>query len=132
LTPPNYHLNLLLKLQDYLTSNSILENPRAGVGIDISPMPAAPWPNVGSTFAPAGKRTALESRTVNRITETVIGKILSSGERTQVRAGVKHKNRLNDRPHPGPLLQGEGETFAVPLKICVSFGVAASRQSAAI
>ena len=67
LTPPNYHLNLLLKLQDYLTSNSILENPRAGVGIDISPMPAAPWPNVGSTFAPAGKRTALASRTVNRI-----------------------------------------------------------------
>jgi hypothetical protein len=30
-------------------------------------------------------------RTVNRITETVIAKILSPGERTQVRASVKHK-----------------------------------------
>ena len=33
-------------------------------------------------------------RTVNQITETVIAKILSSGERTQVRAGVKHKSVL--------------------------------------
>jgi len=41
----------------------LLENPRAGMGIDISPMPAASWPNACATFAPAGKRTALESRT---------------------------------------------------------------------
>jgi hypothetical protein len=39
-----------------------LENPCAGIGIDISPMPAASWPNACATFAPAGKRTALESR----------------------------------------------------------------------
>src|SRR5208282_2809528 len=29
--------------------------------------------------------------------------------------------RLNDRPHPGPLLRGEGEFFAVPLKIRATF-----------
>ena len=28
----------------------------------------------------------------------------------------QEKVRLNNRPHPGPLLQGEGESFAVPLK----------------
>jgi hypothetical protein len=34
------------------------------------------------------------------------------GEKVRMRAGVKHKIRLNDRPHPGPLLRGEGEMFA--------------------
>jgi hypothetical protein len=29
------------------------------IGIDISPKPAASWPNACATFAPAGKRTAL-------------------------------------------------------------------------
>jgi hypothetical protein len=33
------------------------------MGIDISPMPAASWPNACATFAPTGKQTALESRT---------------------------------------------------------------------
>jgi hypothetical protein len=32
---------------------------------------------------------------------------------------AQRKVRLNDRPHPGPLLRGEGESFTVPLKICV-------------
>jgi hypothetical protein len=35
---------------------------RQWIGIDISPMPAASWPNACAPFAPAGKRTALESR----------------------------------------------------------------------
>jgi hypothetical protein len=40
-----------------------------------------------------------------------------------VRADVQHKfisppktSCSNDRPHPGPLLQGEGESFAASLK----------------
>jgi hypothetical protein len=47
----------------------------------------------------------------------------SPGEKVRLRAGIKHKSnfaekvRLNDRPHPGPLLQGEGESSAVILKI---------------
>ena len=80
-----------------------LENPRAGVG-----------------------------RTVNQITETVIAKILSLGERTQVRAGVKQIIRrgrgdethfktgfwISVRDSSRRLLRhGEGESFAVPLKI---------------
>src|ERR1035438_7109238 len=87
------------------------------MGIDISPMPVRHGQTPARRLLPAGKRTDLASRTVNRITGSMMVKILSPGERTQVRAGGKHKNRLNDHPHPGPLLQGEGETFAVPLKI---------------
>ena len=34
-----------------------------------------------------------------------------------MRAGVKHKIRLNDRPYPSPLLRGEGETFVAAMKI---------------
>ena len=67
-------------------------------------------------------------RTVNRITETVIAKILSPGERTQVRAGVKHKSVLPFRPQKTklvettvltPALSSEEreKTFAVPLRI---------------
>ncbi len=47
---------------------------------------------------------------------------LSPGERIKgegelMRAGVKTQISWNDRPHPGPLLRGEGESFAVFLKI---------------
>src|ERR1035441_8396502 len=80
-----------------------LENPRAGIG-----------------------------RTVNQITEAVIAKILSPGERTQVRAGVKQiiRRSRGDETHFKTgfwisvraslrrlLRHGEGESSAVPLKI---------------
>jgi hypothetical protein len=41
-----------------------------------------------------------------RSTGSMVAKVLSSGERIWVRASVKPKsNGMNDRPHPGPLLQ---------------------------
>ena len=71
-------------------------------------------------------------RTVNQITETVIAKILSPGERTQVRAGVKQiiRRSRGDETHfktgfwisvrassRRRLRHGAGEPSAVPLKI---------------
>jgi len=41
----------------------------------------------------------------------------SPGEKVRMRADVKHKLVWNDRPHPGPLLQGEGETFGAHIEI---------------
>ena len=35
-------------------------------------------------------------------------------EYTQANEACERKVRFNDRPHPGPLLRGEGESFAVP------------------
>ena len=48
-----------------------LENPRAGIGIDISPMPAASWPNACATFAPAGKRILWRAGRSPETTEAV-------------------------------------------------------------
>src|ERR1035437_2717864 len=60
------------------------------MSIDISPMPAASWPNACATLAPAGKRTALASQTlINFIVAADVSrlKILTgwNNERTDVR-----------------------------------------------
>jgi len=40
------------------------------------------------------------------------------GEKVRMRASVKHKLiRFYDRPHPGPLLRGEGETLVAVSQI---------------
>ena len=96
-----------------------LENPRAGIGIHISPMPAASWLNACATFAPAGKRTALESRTrLRRPRPAVDGGKLGVIWRSGVSAERRHLKISGNICGGLPTRRYEEvESSAVPLKI---------------
>jgi hypothetical protein len=56
-----------------LSSTVPFENSRAGIGIDISPMPAASWPNACATFAPCRKANRSSARDAAAVRPWFVG-----------------------------------------------------------